>query len=232
MTTVVLVPGAWTGSWEWEPLIQELGPHGISARAVDLPSIGAADASVTPLDDAAAVRAVLDEASSDKLVVANSYGGIVVAAAAHDRRDVRHLVYLAAHLPRPGEAVLDVLIGCGTEEFGKGIEILPDGRVALDPEVALRCAHNRASDEVKAFVQQHQARLMSYGTDPTLALDAVAWQEIPTTYVVCAADNVIRPDVQREWASEVQFSEEWDADHVPQLSNPQRVAGLIQRLVA
>lgn len=41
MTTIILVHGAWHGSWCWGRVVPLLETRGLAVRAVDLPSVGA-----------------------------------------------------------------------------------------------------------------------------------------------------------------------------------------------
>jgi pimeloyl-ACP methyl ester carboxylesterase len=74
-TTVLLVHGAWHGSWCWAPVVERLDASGISSRTVDLPSVHGQDALGDLHDDAAAVRVAADAVDGPVVVVAHSYGG-------------------------------------------------------------------------------------------------------------------------------------------------------------
>lgn len=99
--TVVFVHGVfiWDPEWWWHLVAEQLLEHGIECRAVQLPSTGP----VPPLgdlhDDAAAVRAVLDEIAGPIILVGHSYGGMVITEAAAGHPNVAHLVYIAAFVP-------------------------------------------------------------------------------------------------------------------------------------
>ncbi|MEU4392109.1 alpha/beta hydrolase family protein [Kribbella sp. NPDC023855] len=111
MTTFVLVPGGWHGSWSFEtvvPLLRRAG-HAVHAltltglRPDDDPATVAAANLDTHADD---VLRVLDRAHlTDVTLVGHSYGGMVIAAAA-DRADgrVSRLVHLDAYVPLDGES--------------------------------------------------------------------------------------------------------------------------------
>jgi len=60
MSSVVLVHGAWHGSWCWERVVPLLEERGLDVRTVDLPSVGADPGDTSGLaGDVAAVTAVL-----------------------------------------------------------------------------------------------------------------------------------------------------------------------------
>jgi len=65
MAGVVLVHGAWHGSWCWAPVVEDLEGRGVTVRAVDLPLAGF-DA------DVAATREALDAMGPDTVLVGHS----------------------------------------------------------------------------------------------------------------------------------------------------------------
>lgn len=111
MTTFVLVPGAWKGSWSFEAVVPLLERAGHTVHALTLtglrPDDDAATVATANLDTHADdVLRLLDRAHiTDATLVGHSYGGMVTAAAA-DRAGGRisRLVQLDAYVPRDGES--------------------------------------------------------------------------------------------------------------------------------
>jgi pimeloyl-ACP methyl ester carboxylesterase len=111
MTTFVLVPGGWKGSWAYEEVIPLLERAGHTVHAVTLTGLRPED------DDATVATANLDTHADDVLrlldrahissatLVGHSYAGMVITAAA-DRADGRisRLVHIDAYVPRDGES--------------------------------------------------------------------------------------------------------------------------------
>ncbi|MGC4192362.1 MAG: alpha/beta fold hydrolase [Thermomicrobiales bacterium] len=111
MTTFVLVPGAWHGSWTFETVVPLLERAGHIVHALTLTGLRPDD------DDATVASANLDTHADDVLrlfdrahignatLVGHSYGGMVIAAAA-DRAGgrVSRLVHLDAYVPCDGES--------------------------------------------------------------------------------------------------------------------------------
>ena len=64
-------------------------------------------------------------------------------------------------------------------------------------------------------------------TVPVTPLDRVAWQHVPSSYVVCRRDLAVRVDRQRERAALVTASVELDCDHSPFFSAPGPLARFI-----
>jgi len=111
MTTFVLVPGGWHGSWCFEAVVPllERADHTVHALTLtglrpddDTSTVATANLD-THADD---VLALLDRAHiTNATLVGHSYAGMVIAAAA-DRADgrVSRLVHLDAYVPRDGES--------------------------------------------------------------------------------------------------------------------------------
>lgn len=111
MTTFVLVPGGWHGSWSFESVVPLLERAGHTVHAMTLTGLRPDDdettVASTNLDTHADdVLRLLDRAGiTDATLVGHSYGGMVTAAAA-DRAEGRisRLVHLDAYVPRDGES--------------------------------------------------------------------------------------------------------------------------------
>jgi pimeloyl-ACP methyl ester carboxylesterase len=104
------------GTWWWAPAARLLSKRGIASTAVRLPSCGEAGARPTGAgpglaDDVAAVRAALDggpAGGEPAIVVAHSYGGMVVSEAAAGHPGVAALAYISSFLPEPGQSLADL----------------------------------------------------------------------------------------------------------------------------
>jgi pimeloyl-ACP methyl ester carboxylesterase len=229
--TVVLVHGASSGAWSWWKVTPLLEERGISYRAVDLPTSGAADTSIGILDDVAHVEAVIDEIDGPVVLVGNSYGGVVISGV--DRPRVVRLVYLAAQMPAAREPIMGMLAECATPELSAASTLLDDGRLAIDLESVIREAYRQADPADHDVVRANFPGVMSMGSDFTVAFDRVSWERVPSTYVVCSDDRATQPSFERLWAKE-QATDwvEWPADHCPQTSHPELVADLIEELLS
>ncbi len=77
---LLLVHGAWHGSWCWDLLVPELVARGWTPSAVDLPSAsGSPGAGVR--EDAEVVREAIAALSGPVTVLAHSYAGVPVGEA-------------------------------------------------------------------------------------------------------------------------------------------------------
>ena len=210
----------------------------MKALAIDLPGHGSDPGPQTDLHgDADRVRATLDRIEGPVVLLGHSYGGAVITeAGAHPA--VAHLVYLCALVLDEGESCASAaaaeaetaqIVHDGRPNLNAGIIADENGAGSLDPAVAAACFYNDCDAET---VEWALARL---GPQPLITLQqnpaAVAWRDRPSTYVVCANDMGIHPDLQRILARRCTDSVEWYSDHSPFLSQPDRLADTLRDLV-
>jgi pimeloyl-ACP methyl ester carboxylesterase len=231
---VVLVHGAWHGGWCFERVVALLTASGVPVIAPDLPGHGADPEPLTDLHgDADRVTEVLD-GLSDVVLLGHSYGGAVITeAGVHPA--VRHLVYLGGMALDHGESCSSAAVAEsagisheGRPDLGQAMQLHADNTSTLLPAAAA-CLYQ---DCTPADVRWAMARL---GPQPMLNLTqeprAVAWRTRPSTYVVCAADQTIHPDLQRILARRCTTSEDWTTGHSPFLSRPAQVHALVLSLL-
>lgn len=228
--TVLLVHGAWCGSWAYWKLAPCLDERGVKWVGADLPTCAASDPSIGPADDAAYVAELIDRVDGPVVVVGKSYGGAVISGATAGRDDVAHLLYVAAFMPEAGEPFQKTTASARLPEFSAGARLLEDGLVEMDAEVGASCAFAQAT-EADRDVWRRERRPMSMGRDRSVAFARVGWESIPSTYVVCTEDRCIDPDAQRKWAAQATTVIERPYDHSPGVSHPDEVADLIAEIV-
>lgn len=110
MAHFVLVHGAWHGGWCWRRVVQALASQGHTAHAVTLTGVGerahlmsSAITLETHISDV--LLAIEAEELQNVVLAVHSYAGMIGTAIA-DRQPQRlkHLVYVDAVVPRPGES--------------------------------------------------------------------------------------------------------------------------------
>lgn len=230
---VVFVHGACVrdGWWWWHRTAALLQDRGVSSVASALPSCGEAGLAAGTAgpglpEDVAAVRQVLKAGGTEPtVVVAHSYGGIVTAEAAAGVGAVNHLLLVSSYLPEVGQSL---------SEFGDGgpapfLDIDPDtGTFGVRPELAVDTFLPDCDPETQAQAMNHLARQSVHVTGQPVG--AAAWQQVPSTYLVCAEDRGTPPQRQREYARRAGRVVELDAGHHPFLSQPLAVSDLLLSL--
>ncbi|WAZ26860.1 alpha/beta fold hydrolase [Streptomyces cinnabarinus] len=102
---ILLVHGAWHGSWCWELLAPELAALGWRVESVGLPSASAGPGSTAGMyDDARVVRAKPAGLDGPVTVLAHSYVGLPVTEAGA-APNVSRLVYLSASQLDEGDSL-------------------------------------------------------------------------------------------------------------------------------
>jgi pimeloyl-ACP methyl ester carboxylesterase len=226
---VVFVHGACVkgGAWWWHRTAELLAERGVESEEPALPSCGEAgdspDAAGPGLaEDVAAVRAVLDASEEPTVVVAHSYGGIVTAEAAAGIGAVDRLLLISSYLPEVGQS----LSSFGGEEPAPFLDPDPDsGTFGVRPEALVETFLQDCDAEVQRDAMGKTARQSLAVLDAPVG--AAAWQEVPTTYLVCTEDRGTPADAQREFAARAGEVVEIDAGHHPFLSQPAAVRDLV-----
>jgi pimeloyl-ACP methyl ester carboxylesterase len=226
---VVFVHGACVkdGAWWWHRTAELLAERGVASVSPALPSCGesgtAPDAAGPGLaDDVAAVRAALAAGEEPTVVVAHSYGGIVTAEAAAGVDSIRHLLLVSSYLPEVGQS----LSSFGGEEPAPFLEVDPEaGTFTVRPDAL-----------AETFLQDCDAAIQREALDKTARqslavleapVQAAAWQQLPSTYLVCADDRGTPADRQREFAARAGNVVELDSGHHPFISQPAAVRDLV-----
>jgi pimeloyl-ACP methyl ester carboxylesterase len=226
---VVFVHGACVkdGAWWWHRTAELLAEKGVTSEAPALPSCG--ETGVTPdaegpdlAEDVAAVRAVLTAGDEPTVVVAHSYGGIVTAEAAAGIDSVRHLLLVSSYLPEVGQS----LSSFGGEEPAPFLEIDPEGgTLTVRPDALAETFLQDCDPEIQQGALDKTARQSLSVLGAPVA--AAAWQQVPSTYLVCADDRGTPADLQRDFAVRAGNVVELASGHHPFLSQPAAVRDLV-----
>jgi pimeloyl-ACP methyl ester carboxylesterase len=110
MANFILVHGAWHGGWCWRKVVDALARAGHRAHAVTLTGLGERAHLMSPAitleTHITDVINAMEAEELDQVVLAvHSYGGMIGTAVADRRPErLRHLVYVDAVIPKPGES--------------------------------------------------------------------------------------------------------------------------------
>ncbi|MEU8218429.1 alpha/beta hydrolase [Micromonospora taraxaci] len=227
LPTVVFVHGAFADSSSWNGVIANLKRRGYPAMAVANPLRDVQQ-------DAAYVRSVVDSIEGPVVMVAHSYGGIVITEAADGAANVKALVYVASVSPDVGESVLDLISKYPGSELGTSIKMvpfrLPDGSTSMEQYIET----DKFPAVFAADVDPDLAALMAVTQRPaaqsaqTGSVTKTAWKSIPSWTLISKQDKGIPPDLQRFMADRAgSTTVEVDGSHAVAVSQPGQVADLI-----
>lgn len=215
---VVLVHGLYADGSSWGKVIPLLQAQGLHVTAVQNPT-------TSFQDDVAAVRRALAQQDGPTLLVAHSYGGMVITEAGADPK-VTGLVYIAARAPDAGEDYPALTKTYPAAPAGAGLRWDADGYGALSEPAFLK---DFAGDLPPAEARVYYAVQQRMGKPVTQARTTVAaWRQKPSWYAVSTEDRTINPDLQRFMAKRMGAKTiELASSHVSLLSHPREVADLI-----
>ncbi|GBQ19164.1 alpha/beta fold hydrolase [Gluconacetobacter sacchari] len=229
--TIILVHGAFADASSWNGVIGILEKDGYPVVAAANPLRGVRT-------DSKYISDILSGIKSPVVLVGHSYGGSVISEAANGHADVKGLVYVAAFAPDVGETA------AGLAGKFPGSTLAP----TLAPPVTLSgggidlyIRRDKFHDQFAADVSEADARLMAATQRPITeaALNepetAPAWKTIPAWFVYGDKDKNIPPEASAFMAARAHSRETVvikGASHVVMVSNPGRVARLIEKAAA
>lgn len=228
-TTVVLVPGGFTGAWMWADAAALLEREHIDVVTLELPTIGPDSAGADFYADVRAVREALDRLDPPVVLCGHSYAGAVITEAAAGpppHPAVRHLVYLTAAVPDAGDSLASLMTAtaAGTDDAQEGVTFREDGFAELDREQARRALFNDCSPErAEAGLNRLRPGTITGGTQP---LTGAAWRHLPATYVR-GTEDVMPEAIAPAFFEHNPELVELPAGHCPHWSHPDLVAQLL-----
>jgi len=218
--SVILVHGAWADGSSWNDVVPLLQQKGLTVVTVQNPLSSLAD-------DVAATQRAIDRQPGKVLLVAHSWGGVVITeAGGHEK--VAGLVYVAAFAPGDGEAVNDMLANKDTPP--------PPGLAGIEPD-----SHGYLWMSAKNF-GEHFAQdlpaakwgLLAVNQKPIAArsfgdkVSVPAWKSKPSWYVVAEQDHMIPPPAQKAMAQRAGAKvTSLQASHAAMMKKPAEVAAVI-----
>lgn len=220
--TILLVHGAWHGSWCWSTVRRQLDAAGLASATVDLPSThGGPSGALGGLhDDAAVVRDAVQAVDGPVVVVAHSYGGAPTVEGLAGVEGVQHAVFATAFLLDVGESLQAGVGGAPLDWW----EPSADGATYTPIDPAYRFYDDCAPEVADRYVPQLLAQSQTSFTEE---LRAAAWRSIPTTYVVCERDNAIPLVGQEAMAQRAGAVHRLDSGHSPFFAVPDQLTQIV-----
>ncbi|HEU5165365.1 MAG TPA: alpha/beta hydrolase [Chitinophagaceae bacterium] len=215
---IVLVHGAFADGSSWAKVIPSLQAKGYNVIAVQNPLTSLAD-------DVLATKRAIAQMDGPVLLVAHSYGGMVISEAGNDPK-VIGLVYVAALVPEAGQNANAVNASMPSTGVEKEFKVSADGFVFLS---------GKAIEENFVPDASPVERKLIYATQVPLAASAgeekvpsPAWKTKPSWFIVAAKDKIINPDLERYKAKLIKATTiELNSGHVPMISQPDKVTAFI-----
>jgi len=213
MANFLLVHGAWHGAWCWQRVLPALIRAGHRTHAVTLTGVGERAHLLHPAIDLEThiqdVIAVMDaEELHDLVLVVHSYAGMLgTAVADRHRQRLRHLVYLDAVLPKPGESWSSTHASATRLARIAAAQADPlNSFPAPDPSVF------GLSNEDHDWVQRRQTRHPGGPYTQVLNFDPARVSQVPRTFINCTEPPLGTIDISRLRMVDPKF---WDGAWLP-----------------
>jgi pimeloyl-ACP methyl ester carboxylesterase len=225
----VLIPGAGMSDWLWIKLKPLLNYKAVSIpRRIDVNnSENRLNAKFTALLEYA--NKIIDESGLREIIlVGHSGAGLLAGTLAKTYKKVKHVVFVAANIPKDGTTAIDAL----PEEIRmKNIEAIiaqaAQDKIpmkALEPMLRSAFCNTCTEDDIAYILEQE------FQPEPVCVLkEKMNWTDFPNigkTYIVCTEDKTLQAKQQEILASNLQITDirRIASDHMVMISHPGELA--------
>ncbi len=241
--TVALVHGAFADSSSWNTVIDRLGSGSapLTAAHGEVPCdiVAIANPLRSLAGDAAYVRDVLESIEGPIVLVAHSYGGMVITEAAAGLDSVVALVYVGAFAPDTGESAFGLSVKFPGSTLADALKAYPVSTGGDEFAIRTDAFHHQFA----ADVSEHQTALMAVTQRPAtqaalsdeLQTERPPWKTTPTWFVFGDQDLNIPVALERFLADRADARgarEVPGASHAVSVSRPDAVAETILAAVS
>ena len=217
---VLLVHGAWADGSSWDLVTANLNADGYNVTAVQLP--------LTSLsDDAATLQRALARENGKTILVAHSYGGVVITQAGNDPK-VAGLVYISAYAPDNGESAGFLDTTEPSTPIANDLQLDSNGFLTIS-------STGVATDFAPDLTPAQQVTIAatqgptSLNGDLMGTVTQVAWKSLPSWYSISSNDRVISPALEASMAKRMNATTiTLQSGHLAMLSHPTEVSNLIE----
>jgi pimeloyl-ACP methyl ester carboxylesterase len=237
---VILVHGAWQGSWAWARFVPYLAAAGFISHAIDLPGNGADGSDPADVTFEACLQhvyGIVDAFGRPASLIGHSGGGLLITAFAERwPASVSRLVYIAGMM-LPGGESFEEIVKSISAQHPEAIGIWPhlgwsrDRLISRVPaEAAIDfflqdCPNEDAAAAVAQLTPQGEG-----GRAVTTPATAERYGRIPRLYVEALEDRSVVLPVQRAMQARAPGAlvVSMSTGHTPQFSSP---AGLAKAII-
>lgn len=213
MANFLLVHGAWHGAWCWRRVSEALVRAGHRAHAVTLTGVGERSHLMSPAIElethiADVIAALEAEELDDAVLAVHSYAGMLGTAVANRLPGrLRHLVYVDAVVPQPGESWSSTHARATRQARLAAAAASPE-RSFPPPDPAVF----GLSDADHAWVQRRQTPHPGGTYEAPLSFDPQRVARVPRTFVNCVRPALPTIDAIRPRVTDPRF---WDSAWLP-----------------
>ena len=236
---VLLVHGAWQGSWAWERLTPLLLEAGLDVHLLDLPGNGSDDTDPADVSLELYVAAVMRRVTAIKgsvSIVAHSGAGLVASQVAEAcPGQIDSLVYIAGMMLPDGGSFAEVVASVLDDDpsaAGIGPHLIwsEDRLTSRVPiEAALRIFYQDCPDHLAEAAARRLTPQPERGRAVSPRLSPERFGRVPRLYIETADDRSVVLTVQRRMQALVPGAKvaSLSTGHAPQLAAPRELAHCI-----
>ena len=218
---IVLVHGAFADATSWLSVIPLLEADGYHVVAVQNPLISFAE-------EVAATKRIIALQDGPVVLVAHSWGGVVITQAGDDPKVVG-LVYISAYAPDAGQSANDASSPYGWTEGQKQIR-LDDAKFA---SMTLKGVSEDIAQRLPPATQQlfFATQGQTYGPMFDEKITIAAWQSKPSWVLISSNDRMLPPEMERAEVDRLHAigSITLPTGHMSIMEDPGNVAAFINR---
>lgn len=237
--TLVLIHGAWAGSWVWNRLTPLLRARGYRVITPDLPGSNACPSVPEEASMDACVREVVtltETVETPLFLLGHSGGGAVATQAAEVMNGrVSGVIFLAGMMLPSGTGFADIIRELLPQDpavagIGPYLQWSDDRNFSRVPEDAARAIFFNDLPEAQA---QEAASRLGWQAESSRALVPVwtrkGFGSLPRLYIEALRDRSVTLTLQRTMQARTPGAEvvTLDAGHAPQVSQPEAVADAV-----
>ncbi|WP_426614136.1 alpha/beta fold hydrolase [Bradyrhizobium sp. McL0616] len=228
----LLCHGAWSGGWSWKKMHPLMAQAGHRLVAPTYTGLGEREHLASPgVDLDTHIQDILNvirfEDLNDIVLIGHSYGGMVATGVADRARErVTQLIYLDAFVPRDGQSLFDLNEG-GREPMRKAAAAGDGYRIPPNPP---------PPDTLQAdldWLDERRVNMPIKCCETKLKL-AHGEPSMPRSYIYCK--RIPPSDVFGQFAKRAKSEDGWryfelDASHAPNVTAPEALKGVLEKIV-
>lgn len=231
MANYLLIHGAMRGAWLWDKLMPLLMKGGGNPIAIDLPGHGDRKADSSWVTMSNYISDVIDfirkENIKDLVLVGHSMSGIVISKVAEEIPErIKHLVYLAAVVPKDNEALIDLLSKERQETLQKLHGKVKEVFGTLE-QLGPMYFTDQEGEEKEFYLKQLTPQPLAPFFEK-IRFNQFPKIDTPKTYILGLRDKSLPPELTRKFAERLGVTPvEIDAGHDMMVSRPDEVAKVL-----
>jgi pimeloyl-ACP methyl ester carboxylesterase len=217
---IVLVHGAFVDQTSWKPVADILTKKGYNVTLVENPLTSLAA-------DVDATKQALAKQDGRTVLVGHSWAGVVITQAGNDPK-VSALVYVSALAPDVGQSMATLSKSGPITEGAAAVHPDDKGNLYIDPKVFPSAVAADLPLKIAESLANHQLPLSVKAFEAPV--DATAWRDKPTFYVITTKDKVIAPEAQKFFAERMKAQiTEVAGSHASLVVHAKEVATVIEK---